>query len=297
MPDALLAKIQRGDIKSLSRAISFVENEVQGYQEFLRSLPFNRSTKITGITGPPGAGKSTVTDHLIGLSVAENKKVAVLCTDPSSPFTDGALLGDRIRMRTWFNHPSVFIRSLSSRGMLGGLNPLIVEICDVVKAAGFDQIFIETVGVGQNETAIAALADCSVVLLVPEGGDDIQTMKSGLLEVADIFAVNKCDRPGGDLFIKNLKDSLHEGSRVLKLIASENKGIEELYKAINEHLALDNAEKKFNLLAELAYQIAGKNFLKKIDKGALKQDIIDNYDRKNFNLYSIVQERYPSSAQ
>ena len=151
------------DFKTLSRSISLVENEVPGYEELLVRLPPS-SAKIIGITGAPGAGKSSLVDALIGEMIAAKKKVGVLCVDPSSPFNKGALLGDRIRMSEWYNHPDVFIRSLASKGSLGGLHPKIIEITDVMRGADFDYIIIETVGVGQSEVDIAALADVTVVV-------------------------------------------------------------------------------------------------------------------------------------
>ena len=171
--------------------------------------------------------------------IADKKKVGVLCVDPSSPFNKGALLGDRIRMSEWYNHPDVFIRSLASKGSLGGLHPKIIEITDVMKGADFDYIIIETVGVGQSEVDIAALADITVVVLVPEGGDVIQTMKAGLMEVADIFVINKYDRPDAATFYNNLMQMLapafHHSQKeipVLKTIASQKDGIHELFTII-----------------------------------------------------------------
>ena len=175
-----------GDFKTLSRSISLVENEVPGYEDLLMQLKPS-SAKIIGITGAPGAGKSSLADALIGEMIRDGKKVAVVCVDPSSPFNRGALLGDRIRMSEWYNHPDVFIRSLASKGSLGGLHPKIIEITDVIKGAAFDYVIIETVGVGQSEVDIAALADITIVMLVPEGGDIIQTMKAGGYGSGQIF--------------------------------------------------------------------------------------------------------------
>jgi len=175
----LFHDLQQGDARALARTISLVENRIEGYEELLQQLPASTSS-IIGITGPPGAGKSSLVDALIGEIVQQNKKVGVLCVDPSSPFNLGALLGDRIRMSEWYEHPNVFIRSLATRGSLGGLHPMIIEIADVMKAAGFDHIIVETVGVGQSEIEIAGLADVTVVVVVPEAGDEVQTMKAGL---------------------------------------------------------------------------------------------------------------------
>ena len=184
-----IKKLNFGDFKALSRSISLVENEVPGYEKLLQQLKFSPA-KIIGITGAPGSGKSSLVDALIGEMIHDQKRVGVLCVDPSSPFNRGALLGDRIRMSEWYNHPGVFIRSLASKGSLGGLHPKIIEITDLMNSAAFDYIIIETVGVGQSEVDIAALADITIVVLVPEGGDIIQTMKAGLMEVADIFVLS-----------------------------------------------------------------------------------------------------------
>ena len=288
-----LQQIQQGDVKALARSISLVENEVPGYELLLQSLPSNSKTVI-GITGPPGAGKSTLTDLLIGAITQEGKKVGVLCIDPSSPFNLGALLGDRIRMSSWYNNPNVFIRSLATRGALGGLHPKIIEITDLIKIAPFDYIIIETVGIGQSEIDIVGLADITVVVVVPEAGDEIQTMKAGLMEIADIFVVNKADRPDADLFVSNLSTMLAPAFRskntiipIIKTVASAKQGIEELYAAILnqiDHPKLN--EKRSWLLAEKAYYLIGQKRMKGIDKNELKDKIAE--EGKNFNLYQFI---------
>ena len=292
----LKQNIINGDIKALARCISLVENEVLGYEDFLCSLPSDNDGYLIGITGPPGAGKSTLTDTLIGELLKNNKKVAVLCIDPSSPFNLGSVLGDRIRMSKWYQNPNVYIRSLASRGALGGLHPKIIEITDIVKNARYDYIIIETVGVGQSEIEIAGLADTTIVVLVPESGDEIQTMKAGLMEIADIFVVNKADRPGADTFIANLRQMLapvfhkqFEEVPIIKTIASQATGIEELADNIlqqkkNEMLN----EKKWFLLAEKAYNIIQKKKMEKVDKSILLKEIIEEGD--SINLYSFIKK-------
>ena len=294
MWDELLQDILQGNVKSLARTISLVENAVEGYQGLLERLPVS-PTKIIGITGPPGAGKSTLVDSLIGKMVEQQKKVGVLCVDPSSPFNLGALLGDRIRMSEWYNHPNVFIRSLATRGSLGGLHPKIIEIADLMKAAGFDQVIVETVGVGQSEIEIAGLADTTVVILVPEAGDEVQTMKAGLMEIADIFVVNKADRPDADSFVKNLRLMLapafqqsEQAIPVLKTVASQKEGIDILYQAILDHQQLvQSTDKKFWLLAEKSFQLIQQNRMQDISKTDLKKEW-ENSESKN--LYQFIKK-------
>ena len=208
-----------------------MENESPGYERLLEALPPNGRTRVAGITGPPGAGKSTLVNALITELLNRDQRIAIIAVDPSSPFNFGALLGDRIRMSEHFSDPRVFIRSMASRGALGGLSPKIMEVSDLIKAAGFDYLFIETVGVGQSEVEIAGIADTTVVVVVPEAGDEIQTMKAGLMEIADIFAVNKADRPKADEFARNLRLLAHTKRRdnwetpVIKTIATQQEGI------------------------------------------------------------------------
>jgi len=292
----LLQEIISGNIKSLARCISLIENEYAGYEELLQQLPPS-AKKIIGITGPPGAGKSTLTDALIGEILKHNKKVAVLCIDPSSPFNLGALLGDRIRMSEWYSNPNVYIRSLAARGSMGGLHPKIIEISDLLKAAPFDIIIIETVGVGQSEIEITGLADTTIVTLVPEAGDEVQTMKAGLMEIADIFVVNKSDRPDADVFIKNLRQMLAPAFRnhynevpIIKTIASQKEGIPELYSTISHQLLRHHhTDKKYWLLAERAWQLIVSKRMHGISKAQLKQDIDEQSKQQAFNLYRFIK--------
>ena len=289
-----LYQIQQGDVKALARSISLVENEVPGYELLLQSLPSSQQPVI-GITGPPGAGKSTLVDALIDALTKEGKKVGVLCIDPSSPFNLGALLGDRIRMSDWYNNPNVFIRSLATRGSLGGLHPKIIEITDLLKAAPVDYVIIETVGIGQSEIEIAGLADITVVVVVPEAGDEIQTMKAGLMEIADIFVVNKADRPDADLFVSNLASMLAPAFHtknipipVIKTVAATKQGIEALYNAILNQIAHPVLnEKRSWLLTEKAYYLISQKRMAGVDKNDLKKKIAAA--GADFNLYQFTQ--------
>lgn len=262
----------------------------------MRALPPGGNCTIIGVTGAPGAGKSTLVDALIGKIVMQEKKLAVLCVDPSSPFNLGAVLGDRVRMSEWYLHPAVYIRSLATRGAMGGLNTKIIEITELVKAAKFDFIIVETVGVGQSEIDIAGLADVTIVTLVPESGDEVQTMKAGLMEIADIFVVNKSDRPGADAFVKNLRLMLAPAFQqkkeipILKTVASEKKGVDELFDAILQHHETGK-EKKQWLMTEKAWQLISRKKMLSVNKEELKKKITKEMNENGFNLYEFV-ERY-----
>ena len=288
--------VQSGNFLSLAKAISAIENNAIESTQFLESL-MPASIPIIGITGPPGAGKSTLIAALIQEWVEAGKRIAVLSVDPSSPFHQGAILGDRIRMREWYLHPQVFIRSLASRGHLGGLNSTTIELTTLLQCSGFDMIVLETVGVGQSEVEVAALADTTLVVLVPEAGDDIQMMKSGLMEVANIFVVNKSDRPDANAFVAHIKQMLLENhateTSVVQTIASQKEGIGELVNAIQHHqtIAHQQSSKQRLMLSKTMQLIVAKK-MQQLDYATIESELAKAMQTSSFNIFEFAKKYY-----
>jgi GTPase len=241
----LAERVQQGDRLACARAITLVENEVPGADLLLSALqPAGGRARRIGVTGPPGAGKSTLVEGLVVALRAQGRTVGVVAVDPTSPFTGGALLGDRIRMTRVATDPGVFIRSMASRGNLGGLAHKTQEALDVLDAFGRDVLLIETVGVGQSEVEIAAQADTTVVVVSPESGDGVQAMKAGLMEIAQVYCINKSDREGTDRIVREIEAMLElsPASRdqawkppVLRTVATRADGVQDLLDAIDRH--------------------------------------------------------------
>jgi len=242
---ALVEQLRAGDSRALARVISAVENRTPGWSELLKALfPHTGRARILGLTGAPGAGKSTLVDHLARLYRKENRTVGIIAVDPTSPYTGGAILGDRIRMQEHFSDPGIYIRSMATRGSLGGLARTTADVATVLDASGRDLVMIETVGVGQDEVDIVRLADITVVILVPGMGDDVQTIKAGIMEIADIFVINKSDREGAERVEREIRALQSLATRtdnwtppIVKTVATEGRGIQELATAIGEYEA------------------------------------------------------------
>lgn len=241
----LVDQVRTGDPRALARAISTVENRTPGWSELLKALfPHSGHARILGLTGPPGAGKSTLVDQLARHYRKEKRTVGIIAVDPTSPYTGGAILGDRIRMQEHFSDPGIYIRSMATRGSLGGLARTTADVATVLDASGRDLVMIETVGVGQDEVDIVRLANVTIVILVPGMGDDVQTIKAGIMEIADIFVINKSDREGAERVEREIRALQSLAIRsdnwtppIVKTVASEGIGVTELAAAIRDYEA------------------------------------------------------------
>jgi len=238
-----IERLRAGDPRALSRAISTVENRAPEWSELLKALfPHTGRARIIGLTGAPGSGKSTLVDQLARHYRKDNRTIGIIAVDPTSPYTGGAILGDRIRMQDHFSDPGIYIRSMATRGSLGGLARTTADVATVLDASGRDMILIETVGVGQDEIDIVRLADITIVILVPGMGDDVQTIKAGIMEIADIFVINKSDREGAERVEREIRALQSLATRsdnwtppIVKSVATDGTGVKELAAAIAEY--------------------------------------------------------------
>jgi LAO/AO transport system kinase len=311
--DNLTNRILKADKTAIAKGISLVENDSPHSGELLKKLYKNTGNAyIIGITGPPGAGKSTITNGLTKLLLKKGYKVGIIAVDPTSPFTGGALLGDRIRMQDSGLNENVFIRSMATRGSLGGLSKKAKQACEILDASGMDYIIIETVGVGQSELDIAQTADTTIVVLVPESGDAVQTMKAGLMEIGDIFVINKSDREGSDALGVALRTMLHlkmskDDKRVIpvvKTVANKDIGIDELYEFIIMHRDFLNKNGKFkqkrneNLIKQINELVNNKletNFWNE-ERKAMLNNVIENISERKLTPYEFVDDLFKQNS-
>ena len=299
-------RLRSGEPRALARAISTVENRAEGWSDLLKALfPHTGKARVLGLTGAPGAGKSTLVDQLAKHYRRENQTVGIIAVDPTSPYTGGAILGDRIRMQDHYADPGIFIRSMATRGSLGGLARATADATTVLDASGRDLVMIETVGVGQDEVDIVRLSDVTVVILVPGMGDDVQSIKAGIMEIADIFVINKSDREGAERVEREIRVLQSLATRndrwtppIVKTVASEGKGTAELAAAITSYEAYQkkenlvfkkNVENWQERLIEMLRDTLLEKALTHIDGGTLERYASEIAEHKR-DPYSLVEE-------
>ena len=303
---SLVERILSGETRALARAISIVENRQEGWSDLLKSLfPHSGKARVIGITGAPGAGKSTLVDQLAKHYRKENRTVGIIAVDPTSPYTGGAILGDRIRMQDHYSDAGIYIRSMATRGSLGGLARATADAATVLDASGRDLVMIETVGVGQDEIDIVRLADATIVILVPGMGDDVQTIKAGIMEIADIFVINKSDREGAERVEREIRAMQSLATRsdrwtppIVKTVASDGVGTKELAQAIagyeaylqKENLAFNkNVENWQERLVEMLRDAMLEKARAQLDAGSLERYAAEIAEHKR-DPYSLVEE-------
>jgi len=303
----LVQKMLSGDKQSLARLITLVETESPKVAEIMRAIyPHTGKAFCVGVTGPPGGGKSTLVARLTSIARGKGLQVGIIAVDPTSPFSGGAILGDRIRMQQHYLDEGVFIRSMATRGSYGGLPRTASGVIKLLDACGKDIVLVETVGVGQTEIDIMEAADTTIVVLVPEAGDSIQTMKAGLMEIADIFALNKADRPGADYLVAELEGMLHQSPRqswwqvpVIATQAVNNVGVAELYEQIECHrraleqsgmLALKRSkQRRTDLLRTIEHRIMAQ-VVKQIEQDGQLAGYLEKVEKGEMDPYSAAKE-------
>jgi LAO/AO transport system kinase len=306
MPLTLAERVRSGEVRAMARAISLIEDEATSAAALVRDIfPHTGKTYLVGVTGPPGAGKSTLVDRLTAEARKAGETLGVIAVDPTSPFTGGAVLGDRLRMQSHFQDEGVFIRSMATRGHMGGLARATSDAALVLDAAGKSLVIIETVGVGQDEVDIVRTADVSIVVLVPGTGDDVQALKAGIMEIADIFVVNKCDRDGADRMVTSIESNLalqHFGEGewrppIVKTEATTGRGVAELWQTVTAFRKHSEGTRVRRLKARNEFRLRDlltHRFMEHIEKGLLGpgefEALIERIARRELDPYTAASD-------